>query len=86
MKNLFILIMMICAAGCNRYEKTIYGEIGYGTLVGMQPIYREGKEAGCELTWKNVGKYNLTIVTHSFPPDYCDNYIIGVTYKLIIHK
>jgi len=83
MKN-FLLVLLVWLFACN-YEREIQATMRVLTLKSMEPIYRYNEEYGCKLTWWDDYN-NIEIVSFSYPPDYCDNYIIGVKYRLLIQR
>ena len=64
-------------------EKTIQVESVIAEIKEMEPFFRNGQEAGCKITWFDT--YN-NVYYLSFDRDYCDYFIIGVKYKILIRR
>jgi len=84
LKNLLIVILIFVFFQCS-YEKEIQGEWAVVELVSMQPFERNGIEAGCRLTYLDTHTgINYTVFAHA--PEYCDDFLIGVKYKILIRR
>lgn len=80
----FLLILIISMMGCiSPPEKTIQVESAIVEITEMEPFFRNGVEAGCKITW--FDRYN-NVYYLSFDRDYCDYFIMGVKYKVLIRR
>lgn len=64
-------------------EKTIQVESVIAEITEMEPFYRNGQEAGCKITWYD--SYN-NVSYLSFDKDFCDHFIMGVKYRILIRR
>ena len=83
MKILFIVIVLFLFS-C-RYEKEIQAEWAVVELDYMEPLYRQGIEAGCKLTFVDI-KTGVPYTLFAHAPEYCDDFLIGVKYKILIRR
>lgn len=83
MKTL-LLTLVIFMTGCiSPPEKTIQVEAVIAEITHMEPFYRNGQEVGCKITWHD--DYN-NVDYLSLDKDYCDYFLIGVKYRLLIRR
>lgn len=64
-------------------ERTIQVMTVIAEIRKMEPFYRDGVEAGCKITWHDT--YN-NVDYISMDKSYCDNFILGAKYKLLIQR
>ena len=83
-KYLIIIFLLSCLRSC-AIERSIQVDMVIAEIIAMEPYYRNSEEAGCKITWRDTYN-NVKYTSFSHAPEYCDNYIVGVRYRLLIHK
>ena len=78
------LIVIVFLFGC-RYEKDIQVERAVVELDHMEVLYRNGNEVGCKLTFLDP-KTGIPYTLFVYAPEYCDDFLLGVKYKILIRR
>ena len=84
MKMFLIVILIFVLSQCS-YEKEIQGEWAVVELTGMEPFFRNGIEAGCRLTYHDA-KTGVSYTVFAHAPEYCDDFLIGVKYRILLRR
>lgn len=82
MKPFLLLVILF---GCSTVERGVQVQMVIVEIKSMEPYYRNGEEAGCKIDWWD-DLNNVLYTSFSKAPEYCDNYLIGTKYRLLIHK
>jgi hypothetical protein len=80
-----IAIIIFALWGCFVPEKVIEVRVAIVKIVKMEPVHRFEKDDGCKITWQDeITKLEYTSITK--PGDYCDFYVVGARYQLLMQR
>ena len=81
----FLFLIVVVLAGCFVPEKSIEVRVAIVEIVKMQPVHRFERDDACKITWKDVTT-NLEYESITKSGDYCDFYVVGARYQLLMQR
>jgi len=69
----------------NQYLVSIEMEHGRPVMFGKNVVNRQGNEVGCKLTFTDP-KTGIPYTLFVYAPEYCDDFLLGVKYKILIRR
>ena len=82
--KILMMILAMSFLGCS-YEKEIQVERAIVELEQLDVLYRQGVEVGCKLTFYDI-RTKIPYTLFVYAPEYCDDYLLGVKYKILIRR
>lgn len=80
-----VAIIIVALWGCFVPEKVIEVRVAVVEIVKMEEVHRFEKDDACKITWRDVNtKLEYSSITKS--GDYCDFYVVGARYQLLMQR